>query len=736
MFGISILDIVVLVSACVVTIIVGIVASRRVKGETDYYLAGRKLGAFLQFFMNFGMMTDSSGAPVTASAVYQSGVSGMWLSYQPLFNTPFFWFTSVWWRRTRLITAPDQFMERFNSRPLAMAMSVYAILIAVMTISLGNIIAYNVASAMFIKPASQYTASEKTMIQQYHRYRVLRGEYESATLSPRQLPEYRKLRSMREANLLRSSVSYVHQVPFYLVFVGIIASYIILGGVRAAAYTDAIQGMLILAFSVLLIPMGLKVVGGFAGLHHALAASNFDIFGGGSHSGLQEWTWYSIAAFVLLGVVSNLFPNGVSITGRDEKAIRIGVLGRAFTERFVMILWALCGLIALAIFHGTHQLSNPDHAWGALSKQLLGPGLLGLMIAGLLLGHMPNMGNYAVIFASTFNRNVYEPIVRGRSAGHYMLVAKAATGVILGVSILGAIFFGSIAPLWIQIVALNAFLGATGVMMFAWRRFSALAAGLAWIIWIGIFSVLPWAIGNIPVLAQSRALTIEASIKLPIKSTAGAAPEYITDNHPIFFASLRHVDATNPRSPIEGHGRFRMELYTLSLVGLPVKQLSVAEIRAIDWLFDALAPLVLMFILGMLFPSRESRKRRAKLLPHGNSPAPADGSPDAEAYAAAVMRGNLSLLLARRETAEQACLRVDRFYAKFRTPVPPDAKDEEAELAESFRHPDRFDHLKMFPNSDWEFTRPSWRDTVGFAACWAGVVVVLIVLWWVMQIGS
>jgi SSS family solute:Na+ symporter len=734
MYGISILDILVLIGACAVTIIVGVVASRRVKGETDYYLAGRKLGPFLQFFMNFGMMTDSSGAPVTASAVYESGISGMWLSFQPLFNTPFFWFTSVWWRRTRLITSPDQFMERFNSRPLAMAMSIYAILIAVMTISLGNIIAYNVASAMFVKPVSQYTVSEKLMVNQYHQYRALRARYQSATLSAKEVPLYQKLRAMREANLLRSSVSYVHRIPFYLVFVGIIASYIILGGVRAAAYTDAIQGVLILAFSVLLIPMGLKVVGGFAGLHHALAASNFDIFGGGNQSGLQEWTWYSIAAFVLLGVISNLFPNGVSVTGRDEKAIRIGVLGGAFTKRFVMILWALCGLIALAMFSGAHQLSNPDHAWGAMSKQLLGPGLLGLMIAGLLLGHMPNMGNYAIIFASTFNRNIYEPMVRGRSPGHYMLVAKTATAVILLVSILGAIFFGSIAPLWIQIVALNAFLGATGAMMFAWRRFSAMAAGLSWIIWIVVFSILPWTIGHIPALAQSKALTREASIKLPIQTAPGAPPRYIIDRHPVFFAGLRHVDATNPQSPMEGHGRFRMELYTLSLVGLPVDRLSVADIRTIDWLFDALAPLALMFILGLVFPSRESGKRRARLLQGGHYPQHVDGAPDAGEYAAAVMRGNLGLMIAKRETGEQACLRVDRFYAKFRTPVPPHATDEEAELAESFRRPDRYDHLKMFPKSDWEFTRPSLRDIAGFAACWVGVVIVLIVLAWVMQI--
>ena len=735
MFGISIWDVLVLCAACVATIFVGVIASRKVKGETDYYLAGRKLGSILQFFMNFGMMTDSSGAPVTASAVYKNGISGMWLSFQPLFNTPFFWFTSVWWRRTRLVTGPDQFMERFNCRPLATAMSIYAILIAIMSISLGNIIAYNVFNAMFVKPASQYTPAERKMSSEYHQYRVLRSDYLAARLPPAQIQRYKTLRSMRQSNELRSSVSYVHQLPFYLVFVGVIASYIVLGGVRAAAYTDAIQGVLILAFSVLLIPLGLHVIGGFAGLHHALNAGDFDIFGGAAAI-VSSWTWYSIMAFVLLGVVSNLFPNGVSITGRDEKAIRVGVLGGAFTKRFVMILWALCGLIGLAMFHGVHQLSDPDAIWGALSRTLLGPGLLGLMIAGLLLGHMPSMGNLAVIFAATFNRNIYEPLVRGRSPRHYMWVAKLGTAVILALSIPGAIFFGSIAPLWVQIIALNAFLGAMGVMMFAWRRFGALAAGLSWLIWIAVFSVLPWIVAHVPVLAQAPALTVQTTTRVPVAGPHHSRPAFVLDRHAVFFASLRHVDPTNSASPLEGHGRFRMELYTLSLLGLPAAHLNEAEIHAVDWLFDALAPLVLMLVLGLIFPSRESRYRTGKLTAPGDVNAQLALLPTPEAYAHAVMRGNLSLLLSKNETPAQARVRVDRFYAKFRTPVPPDAKDEEAELAESFRDTSRFDHLIMFPNTDWEFTRPSLRDLIGFTACWAGVVLVLLALWGLMRIGS
>ena len=47
----------------------------------------------------------------------------------------------------------------------------------------------------------------------------------------------------------------------------VVGIYIVLGGLRAAAITDAVQGLLILVMSLMLIPVGLHRIGGFAGLH-------------------------------------------------------------------------------------------------------------------------------------------------------------------------------------------------------------------------------------------------------------------------------------------------------------------------------------------------------------------------------------------------------------------------------------------------------------------------------------
>ena len=57
---------------------------------------------------------------------------------------------------------------------------------------------------------------------------------------------------------------------------------------------------------------------------------------------------------------------------------------------------------------------------------------------------------------------------------------------------------------------------------------------------------------------------------------------------------------------------------------------------------------------------------------------------------------------------------LDRFYAKMKTPVLVDRKADQRELELSYAKPHRFDHLKMFPNTSWEFCKWDKTDTVGF----------------------
>src|ERR1017187_6556210 len=103
-WGLHVLDLMVILLFLVTLLFIGVRASRSVKGQTDFYLGGRKFGRVLQFFLNFGNSTDSTGAVQLSSEVFRQGIGGLWISFQTLFITPFFSFTQIWYRRARLAT--------------------------------------------------------------------------------------------------------------------------------------------------------------------------------------------------------------------------------------------------------------------------------------------------------------------------------------------------------------------------------------------------------------------------------------------------------------------------------------------------------------------------------------------------------------------------------------------------------------------------------------------------------
>ena len=107
---------------------IGLWSMRRIKKQEDYFLGGRSFGKWLQAFAAFGAGTGSSDPINTARTSFTSGLSGMWSIMSWLFVTPFYWIAGVWYRRMRHTTLGDWYVERYESRALGAAYSVFGIL--------------------------------------------------------------------------------------------------------------------------------------------------------------------------------------------------------------------------------------------------------------------------------------------------------------------------------------------------------------------------------------------------------------------------------------------------------------------------------------------------------------------------------------------------------------------------------------------------------------------------------
>jgi len=661
-FGsLHILDILIVFAYLAAVVYIGKRASGGTNSEDGFFLAGRKLGKLYQFFLNFGNATEPSGAVSTASFVYQQGASGAWLSFQTVFMNPYFWFMNVWFRRARLTTVSDLFEDRFDSRRLSMFYAMFQILVACVFLGFANVTAYKIASSLVVKQDVQWTATERASVEGYNQLKVLEKQAAKGGLEAGQTEQLALLRDRDARGELHSYITLLPKVPFFVIFAAVVGAYIVMGGMSAAAINEGLQSVLIIVFSLLLIPVGLNAIGGWHALGEKVPRQMFDLFGSGSAG---QFSALSLVAILIVSIVQNggLSHNmGICGSAKNEFAARSGVTG-TYLKRFMIILWAFAGLIAVAFF-GVGGLSDPDSTWGVLSNRLLGPGLVGLMLAGVLAGTMSTLAAKALAISSLFVRNVYRQIWPNITQQQGVYYARWTIVVVLGLGAVSAWLMGDFLSIVNIVLTVNIPFGACVLMSYFWRRLTAPGVWACVVLSTITILVIPWTSAKFDALSHNSSLT-QVSVT-PTGKQVG-----------VYFATVVHEKAADLSSPYVGSGRFNFECWILNKAGLDVASLSQSQRLTAQFFFDGLFPFVVLIIASWLSPRTDAK-------------------------------------------------RVAYFYGKMKTPVGDTPELEAAGMAETVRNPTRFDHTKLFPKSNWEFCKWDKVDTVGFLACCATSIAIV-----------
>lgn len=700
LFGLHLLDLGVVAIYVVVILWLGFRVGRGTKDTEDFYLAGRKLGKFYQFFLNFGNSTNADQAVAVSREIYRQGIGGMWIQYLVLFLTPFYWFTTMLFRRSRLVTIGDYFTERFQSPFLGGAFAAFTLALAFVGGGASYTVAAKTTMALTPKPEGEYTAAERESVERYREYQVLR-DAPAGTLDEGAERRYDELKERLKRKELRSFVSYTDETWFAVVYALIVCAYTVLGGFAAAAITDAVQGVLIVTFSLLLIPIGLSRIGGFEGLHAAVPDYLFELFGSAATS---EYAWYTILAMVLANLVSIVAVAPMMATAgsaKDELTARVGMIGGMFFKRFIMLFWALAGLLAIALYGG--DLHDPDLIWGHMTRDLLFPGAIGLMLAGVLAANMSSLDASSVTYSALFIKNLYQPLAPDRTERHYLAVGRVVIVVVVASGAIAAHLSDDLLGLFKYFISLPAVFGAAIWLGLLWRRLTRVAVIAQVLLCFAIYAVVPNLVPMFDAAASSPSLLVETNSQVT-EITAGATAEevaaglaraegeVITREHVIeptgiFFERVVLTDPADPSSAKVGEGRFHAELWLVAALGIDLTGCSKAQLVAIRFAFDAFFPFLLLFLLSAF-----------------TRPAP------------------------RRH--------LDRFFGKLHTPVQPSAEEERAALEAAAADPARFESRKLWPGSSWEILRPGKWDWVGFGGSWVMVGVVVALLWGLVHLGE
>ena len=114
------------------------------------------------------------------------------------------------------------------------------------------------------------------------------------------------------------------------------------------------------------------------------------------------------------------------------------------------------GLLAIALYSG--QLHDPDLIWGHMTMDLLFPGAIGLMMAGVLSAKMSSLAGSSVSYSALFIRNLYQPFVKPKSDRHLINVGRVAIGVTLLGGVGVALFIGNLLDMFKYFISLPAVL--------------------------------------------------------------------------------------------------------------------------------------------------------------------------------------------------------------------------------------------------------------------------------------
>ena len=281
----------------------------------------------------------------------------------------------------------------------------------------------------------------------------------------------------------------------------IIVIYTIMGGFFAVAWTDLLQGT-IMVFTLVLLPVvGLIELGGIEKL--SLALKNVDhnllLVGGGKQG-------FAAAASIIGGLGIGLGymgqPHLVTrfMAIKDPRKLRQGTL--------IAICWALLafwgavfiGIVGLGLFGNI--FADQEEIMPYMTKTLVPAGLAGIMISGAIAAMMSTADSQLLVSTSAVSRDVYQQMMRKDAPERRLVLISRVATLIIGVIAFFLALQAESLVYWLVLYAwagLGASFGPALLTTLWWKKVTKLGVLSGMI--VGTISVLIWY--NVPALKSS-----------------------------------------------------------------------------------------------------------------------------------------------------------------------------------------------------------------------------------------
>jgi SSS family solute:Na+ symporter len=243
--------------------------------------------------------------------------------------------------------------------------------------------------------------------------------------------------------------------------------YTVVGGMRAVAYTEALQTLILVIGSVLLTVVGLQKLGGWGELRAALDPDMFNLWKPLIPAGVEgTWApvkeagrmaWYFNSNYPWLGMLicapiiglwywcTDQYIVQRALGAPNEREARRGTIFASYLKLLPVFIFIIPGMIALALatsgrVEGLKAMVGPDGkvvgdvaqaAFPLMVREILPVGVRGMVVAGLLAALMSSLAGAFNACSTLFTMDFYQKF-RPKATQHQLVwIGRVATTVMV-----------------------------------------------------------------------------------------------------------------------------------------------------------------------------------------------------------------------------------------------------------------------------------------------------------------
>jgi SSS family solute:Na+ symporter len=406
-------------------IILGIawwVIKKREDTSTDYFLAGRHLGWFIVGASIFASNIGSEHLVGLAGSGATDGVAMAHYELHAWCLLVLGWIMAPFYMRAKVFTMPE-FLERRFSPAARTVLSVISLIAYVLT---------KIAVGIFA------------------------GGIVFSVLLP-------------DINFLGMDSFWIGSI-LVIILTGI---YTILGGLRAVAYTEALQTIVLIFGSILVTLFGLKALGGWGELRTIAGSEMFNLWKPLVPAGMEStWApvkeagrmaWYFNDNYPWLGMLfcapiiglwywtTDQYIVQRMLGAPNETEARRGSIAAAFLKLLPVLIFIIPGIIAFALassgkipamqaelYGGGSELirDNAQKAFPLLVAYVLPIGVRGIVVAGLLAALMSSLAGVFNASSTLFTMDFYSRLRPNATQHQLVWIGRVATTIMVLIGLL------------------------------------------------------------------------------------------------------------------------------------------------------------------------------------------------------------------------------------------------------------------------------------------------------------